>query len=179
MQTKTTPSLIPNPFAPKYDPKTPAALALDLKWSGKDNAKPRDQNSRYADPGIDFTGDPGLTDQSQAAEADVNNVMKRYMQTGVLPGVNVAATYGDFADVPSYQDALNLVINAQHQFNSLDAYQRKKFENDPAQFLAFATDPKNAEELIKLGLATQRPQSPIEALTVELRSSREASKPQP
>ena len=61
-----------------------------------------------------------------------------------------------------YHEAQNIVINAQNQFNALNASLRKKFDNDPALFLAFAEDPKNAQELVTLGLAKLRPPSPAD-----------------
>lgn len=64
--------------------------------------------------------------------------------------------YGDFASVPDYQSAAQIYINAQNQFNSLDAHVRKRFNNNPAEFLEFASDASNVDEMVKLGLATIR-----------------------
>ena len=78
----------------------------------------------YIDPGIDFSGDPGRTDQSQASDADVNIIMKRYLQTGVLPSVSGTPLYDDFSDTVDYHEAMNIVIRAQQQFDGLDAFVR-------------------------------------------------------
>lgn len=67
----------------------------------------------------------------------------------------------------SYHEAKNLIINAENQFNSLDAAVRIKFENDPAQFLSFVEDPKNAQELVKLGLAVAIPEAPSPAVPAQ------------
>lgn len=64
--------------------------------------------------------------------------------------------YGDFANPLSYQESLNLVIHAQEQFNSLSSRVRERFANDPQKFLEFTSNPENAEEMVKLGLATVR-----------------------
>lgn len=98
---------------------------------------------------------PSLTKQSDADAADINKILQRYQRTGQLPElIKSNPQYGDFSDVGSYLDAVQRVQMAQYQFDNLDAHVRKRFENDPAQFLAFASNPNNASELVKLGLAT-------------------------
>lgn len=139
---------------PSSDPR------LDLLWTEqsrvRDEYEARDDSKDH--PGTDCTGDPGLTDQSQAAETDVNLIVKRAIKSGVLPGIDVQKIYADVSGAMDYHTAKNLIINAENQFNSLDANVRIKFENDPAQFLAFVEDPKNAEELVNLGLAMAKPE---------------------
>lgn len=106
-------------------------------------------------PGIDCG--ESLTKQSFTDECDINKIMRRAEQTGELPNmIKTDPQYGDFSDVGSYQEACNVVIRAQEQFAALNAHIRSRFANDPAQFLEFATNPANAAELIKMGLATQR-----------------------
>lgn len=131
---------------------------LEKKWNGKRVV--RDAYNTYVDPGLDCTGDPGMTDQSQAADCDVNKIVDRYMKTGVLPGTDVEGLYGDFVDVTDFQTSMNIVIRAQEQFDALDAKVRKRFGNDPSEFLAFCNDPSNAKELVSLGLGTLRPKEP-------------------
>lgn len=60
--------------------------------------------------------------------------------------------YGDFSSVEDYQAAVNSVMQAQDQFMALPAQIRKRFDNDPAQLIAFMNDPGNASEAIELGL---------------------------
>ena len=131
-------------------------------WSG---AKVRDEYQGMKDslnhPGTDCTGDPGLTDQSQAAETDVNHILKRALAAGVLPGQDVPRIYADIASAPDFQSAQQLIANAHSQFNALNAQARKKFNNNPAEFLAFVEDPKNAQELVDLGLAVLTPSQPV------------------
>lgn len=100
---------------------------------------------------------PSLTKQSDADAADINKILERYQRTGQLPDlIKAEPQYGDFSDVGSYQDAVQRVQLAHFQFDNLDAHIRKRFQNDPAQFLAFASNPNNASELVKLGLATSK-----------------------
>lgn len=99
---------------------------------------------------------PTMTKQSFKDECDINNILKRYEKTGSLPSMILEnPQYGDYSDVPSYQDALHIVMKAEDQFSSLSAKLRERFDNDPAKFLAFADDPKNKEEMDELGLTRE------------------------
>jgi len=120
---------------------------LQRKWSGQIPYDPKTY-------GIDCSSDPGVTDPSGAEDADINNIVARFHKTGVLPNVNVPGVFADVSDAPSYQDALQIVINAENQFMALDAKTRKKFSNNPAEFLEFVENPENAQELVNMGLAT-------------------------
>lgn len=102
---------------------------------------------------LDFTGDPGLTKQSDAKDSDINNILKKWEKTGALPDMIVREPrYGDFSNVTDYQEALHIVRHAEEQFISLDAHIRNRFDNDPAKFLEFVQDPKNEDEMENLGL---------------------------
>lgn len=100
---------------------------------------------------------PTLTKQAFKDECDINKIMSKYQKNGQLPDmIKTNPKFGDFSNPNSYQDSLNLVIHAQEQFASLSAAVRKRFNNDPAQFLEFTADPNNLPEMVKLGLATKR-----------------------
>lgn len=97
------------------------------------------------------------TKQAFKDECDINKIMKRFEKTGILPEmIKVQPHYGDFSDPISYQEALNRVELAKEQFHALGARIRERFGNDPENFLRFATNPSNAEEMVRLGLATKR-----------------------
>lgn len=135
----------------------------------------RDPYTPFAAKRLDASHD-GMTDQSQAKDCDVNVIMDRFMKTGQLPAmIQGNPEYGDFSDPVEYQEALNRVRHAEEQFAALNAKIRGRFDNDPAQFLAFATDPKNGEEMVKLGLASPRAEDPVlgqmKALREDLKSS--------
>jgi len=121
---------------------------LEIKWNQRILAKD------YVDPGIDFSGDPGLTDQSQAKDCDINTIINRFNKSGILPTTNIQATYGDFSDPIEYSQAIQIKINAENQFNQLTAKVRNRFNNNPLEFLQFMADPENTSEAVKLGLAT-------------------------
>lgn len=93
------------------------------------------------------------TSQADKDAADINNILRRYEKTGELPVmIERDPSWGDFSDVPSFQEALDIVAKAEDQFAALDAHVRRRFDNDPAKFLEFASDDKNKAEMAKLGL---------------------------
>lgn len=105
------------------------------------------------DSDVDFSKDPGVTKQADALDCDINTIFKKFEKSGQLPNMIARnPSYGDFSEVPDYQEALNIVRHAEEQFLNLDASIRNEFENDPAKFLAFATDEKNYDRMEKMGL---------------------------
>lgn len=96
-----------------------------------------------------------LTKQSFADECDINRILERFAITGHVPENVRAPSFGDFVDIPSYQDALNAVIEAEHSFMQMPANVRARFGNDAHAFVEFCSDPENLPEMRKLGLAVQ------------------------
>lgn len=121
----------------------------------------------YNDPGVDCSDDPGVTDGSQAAELDVNQIVRRAQKSGILPGANEERVYADVSSSQDYHSAMNLILSANAQFMALDAEVRARFDNDPAKFIDFMNNPNNAEEMVALGLAervdapTPQPAAPV------------------
>lgn len=93
-----------------------------------------------------------LTVQSQSEDADINVLMKRYGITGKFPDNARLPTYGDFSEITDFRTALESVQNAHNEFMKYPAEFRARFDNDPQNFLLFATNPANIHELKKLGL---------------------------
>lgn len=118
--------------------------------------KPYDAPQRLQIFFLDEDGNPaiGRCKQSHKAECDINNILRNYDRTGLITHVNRStAEYGDYSEVNEFQDSLNMVISATDSFMELPSEIRKKFGNDPGNFFEFATDPKNAAEMVELGLA--------------------------
>lgn len=110
------------------------------------------KKSHKADPVADTDG-PSLAKQSFRDECDINVMMRRYEKDQILPHVSqYEGRYGDFTEAVDFQTAFNVVQDAQRMFMTLPATIRARFDNDPGEFLEFATDDKNREELGKLGL---------------------------
>lgn len=102
-----------------------------------------------------YTGDESKVQKSMQDETDIKNILAKYGRTGILPVMKNEAIYGDFSNVPEYQEAQNILIKAENQFNSLSSDVRKKFDNDPAKMLEFVSKEENLEEMYDLGLAVR------------------------
>lgn len=104
---------------------------------------------------------PSMTQQQFRDEADINYIISMYDSTGVMPtyhgdGQPAQPMFGDFAELPdNAQDVYNQMLAAKADFDSLPLDVRKRFDYDPAAFLAFVDDPNNADELVAMGLATK------------------------
>ncbi len=100
-----------------------------------------------------FNQSLGMTKKSFQKECDINEIMARFQKKGIID--HYAKHGPEYMDIPEieYQDALNIVIRAQNTFDDLPATIRKKFNNDPSEFLSFVQDEENIEEMRELGLA--------------------------
>lgn len=109
--------------------------------------------------------DPTLAQQNFRDQCDINNIIARWQKTGVVQHLNnFQAKYGDVSMAPTdYQEALNRVMHAESMFDALPATIRDRFKNDPAQFLAFTSNPANLDEMVALGIATRPQTAPSDA----------------
>lgn len=104
---------------------------------------------------------PSLTRQEFADEADINNLMAKYEKTGILPTVNFKnPAFLDVSDVPDFQTALDFVAKAETAFMSLPARVRASFDNSAAQFINYAENPENLDQMRDWGLAPPAPVVP-------------------
>jgi len=94
--------------------------------------------------------EPLITDQSGGKDADINNIMARYVKTKQLPNIqNKVAQFIDNTMVPSLEDAHNLLQQAKELFYSLPSSVRKIINNDPKKLPELLNDPDHTELLIK------------------------------
>jgi len=101
--------------------------------------------------------EPTLAQQQFKAECDINNILKQFNVTGLLPQKAVSPRYGDFSGIMDYHSALNAVIDAEDEFMTLPADLRKRFDHDPAALVEFLADENNRDEAVKLGLVDPSP----------------------
>lgn len=97
--------------------------------------------------------DASMTSQEFADEADINSIMRRYEKTGVVPSHGREGFYGEFADLPDFMEAQRIIMDAETAFAALPSRVRKEFDNDPAKFVEFASDPANVDQMRAWGLA--------------------------
>lgn len=96
--------------------------------------------------------DESRTKQSFGDETNINNIMARFIKTGLVDFVNEHESH--YGDVTGWQfhDAMNIVARSQEMFEALPAELRARFNNDPATFLDFVDDPENDAEAVSLGI---------------------------
>lgn len=106
-----------------------------------------------------FTKDfePTKTSQEFKDDCDPNNIVRKFKQDGILTHMNKkAGVYADLTNIPSYQEALNTVIQAQNAFETLPSQIRKQFNNSPQEFVEFMQDPKNHDKAADMGLVERK-----------------------
>ena len=118
-----------------------------------------DTNSASDESGL-LCSDESLTQQSFKDEADINTIVRRFGLTGQLPQDLQMPVSGDFTGISDYHTAMNMVLAAQDEFLRVPADVRARFQNDPAQLMAFLDDPANRAEAESLGLVTAAPAAP-------------------
>lgn len=110
-----------------------------------------------------INNEKSLTQQQFKAECDVNNIMKKYEQTGEIHHLNRSkGVYQDLSQFTNYQEMLHKVMDAEQAFDALPAETRKRFNNNPQELIEFLGDNKNKEEAIKLGLVEQKQNEQIQ-----------------
>jgi len=111
------------------------------------------------------------TRECSRGECDINNIMNKYIKTGVLAAkIRENPQYGDFSTVVDFQHALDIVRKAEEQFECLPAKIKNRFRNRPEEFLEYVNNPENEQEMIKLGMAI-----PKEIVKEEVKSSEPGS----
>lgn len=118
----------------------------------------------------EVTFPPSMAKQEFKAECDINNIIKQFSVTGMIRHVSARAAEGRYEDLPDpmeFQESLAVVQQATDSFMTLPAKIRDRFHNEPAEFLAFCSNPDNVDEMRTMGLANplQRLPEPTTAST--------------
>ena len=112
---------------------------------------------------VDFTNDPGKTEQCHKKDCDIRVIMRKAERQGVLEHVNrYKGQYMDLPDVPSFHEAMNIIATADQMFETVPSHIRKKFGNDPAEYLKFMQNPENRDAIEALGLDASHLPKPVE-----------------
>jgi len=103
---------------------------------------------------------PTLTQQHSKDEVDINNIMARYVKTGVIDHVNkFQGQYTENRET-DFHTAQNIISRANSMFLELPSQVREKFHNDPGAFVEFVENPDNHDKLYEMGVANSKPKSP-------------------
>lgn len=109
------------------------------------------------------------TQQQFKDQCDVNLIVAKYKKTGEwLHLTRKQGIYADVSEITDYHEATQKVLNAQTAFAALPSHLRNRFQNDPAQLLAFLQDPKNYDEGVSLGLFEPKPAAQPDPIKNEL-----------
>lgn len=100
------------------------------------------------------SGGRSKTQQAEKVNCDINRIVKHYTKYGVVPeGVTVkAARYADVSQVPTFQEAQNMIRHAEEIFLSVPLEIRRACDHNPAKVMDFINDPANADVLKKFGM---------------------------
>lgn len=110
-----------------------------------------DRNKASDESGLSC-GEPTRTKQSFKEECDINNIMRKFGVTGLVPTNVHAPMHGDFTNAMTFQESLDAMIAAEQSFMKMPSNVRKRFHNDPAEFVDFCSDEANRDEMKKMGL---------------------------
>lgn len=101
--------------------------------------------------------EPSMTQQHYANEVNINDIMRKYSQTGYLTDptkqARREAMFGASVDQNmSYHDMQIKMQEIDDEFMQIPAHIRKYFKNDPMELMKFLADPENRVAAQKLGL---------------------------
>jgi len=117
--------------------------------------------------------DASLAQQHFKDETDINNILRQFNITGLLPQSPLSPRYGDFTGISDYQSALNAVIAAESEFEGLPAQIRARFNNNPEELINFLENSSNKDEAIALGLIPT-PEASVQQIIAESPSEKTA-----
>ena len=90
-----------------------------------------------------------ITEQHHARSCDINTILARYKQTGVIEHIkNFEPQYGDVSEV-DFKNAMDTVATVKSEFESLPAWARAKFDGVEHYLRLMQTD-EGVEELRKM-----------------------------
>jgi len=100
---------------------------------------------------VTVTCGESLTQKHFTEEVNINNIMKKFMKTGILPVAKSQAEFG-FASSQTFTEAMFTVKSAEEEFMHLPSEVRSHFKNDPAAYLDAASDPEQRALFENFGL---------------------------
>lgn len=101
--------------------------------------------------------DPTLAQQHFKEECDINTLVERFHLTGEIPIVQRQPLDIEYAEIFDFRQAQHQLIEADRAFMQLPAKIRAQFDNDPMQFVEFALNPDNKDDLKKWGMLKPEP----------------------
>ncbi len=116
-------------------------------------ASPR-RVGKYA---LHFSG-TGKTKQSFKDECDVNRIVSRFAETGLITHAHGREPQYGFASAQSFTEAAYIVAESNQIFEALPSETRAHFKNSVIDYLDAVEDPERQAELAELGLIPPLPE---------------------
>lgn len=99
---------------------------------------------------IDFSDTESLTEQHHAKACDINSILARYKQTGVIEHIaKWEPQFGDVSDL-DFKRSMDTVAAVKSEFEELPAFARAHYDGDPTNYLHAVSTPEGLEELRNL-----------------------------
>lgn len=109
---------------------------------------------------VDFSNDPGLTEQSHSPMTDITAIVNYHTRMGGIPPMP-ESTFVDLTQTLPYQEALNSVLQINSLFENLPLKARVAYDHNPALFMAAVEDPSQRDRLIELGIFNPKVEEPL------------------
>jgi phage internal scaffolding protein len=106
---------------------------------------------------------------SMRDEQEINHIVSKAIKTGQLPVLMNRKPIEKLPNVDSYQDALNIIANANQEFEKLDPMLRREFGNDPAKLLEALQNPEKNLDLLQKAKVLEPVQEVIDPIVAELK----------
>lgn len=117
----------------------------------------------YGEPRTVVITGPGKTRQSMKDECDINRIVARYAQSGMVTHVaRNSPQYVDVSEIVDFRSSLEYVRTVQEFFMKLPAKARARFQNDAAVYLDFMSNADNKAEAVALGLVAPEPAAAVD-----------------
>ncbi len=99
-----------------------------------------------------FNNEESKTVQSQAPQADIQEILRKYKEVGIIEHLNrTEATYKDVSEFEDFAAVMRHAKEAETAFFELPSKVREIFNHDVAQWLDAAHDPEKRQALVDAG----------------------------
>lgn len=114
----------------------------------------------------DFTDEVSLTQQHFKDDVDINNIVRKYAQDGLMPLAKKQQQFG-YATSQTFTEAMFTVATAEEEFMQLPSEVRSHFNNDVAAYLDAASDETQRPLFEELGMLEPLPDQERETVPTE------------
>lgn len=119
--------------------------------------------------------EPSMTKQSFQEMVNVNEIMRRFTGTGTITHLNTAAPNYGYHSGHDFRESLEIIQKANESFDALPAIMRRQFNDNPAEFLDFVSNPENAPKMAEMGLLSPEATEVLEKSKNAVKGRLEAS----